>query len=206
MPDSLVAMSEGAGKNLHTFQRVIGLNTVEDQVVLAGHPYEAAYFIDPGALASTATANSHLIQIMAGAALNVYIHRIVGYMAVVPAATTAIEFQLKRLSTAGTGGTAGVVATIDAGDAAAGATSMVLPTVKGSEGVTLNDVIGVLPAAFPTSGVPPIVFDFDYRGQHHLKVPRIAPGVANGLCVKNLTGLATSTLLIVATITEANFA
>jgi hypothetical protein len=82
---------------------------------------------------------------------------------------------------------------------------MVLPTVKGTEGGALGDVYGVLPAAFSANGGPPIVFDFDYRGQPWVKVPRISAGVANGVCVKNTAGLATSTLLIVATISEANF-
>ena len=204
MAESLVQVTEGAGKKLHTFSRVIGANTVEDEIVLLGHPYEAEYFIDPGALAVLATANSHLIQIMAGASLNLYIHRIVGYLSALPAATTNMQFQVRRLSTAGTGGTAGAIAQLDPGDAAAGATTQTLPTVKGTEGGFVADAMGIVPNALPTTMFQPIVFDFDWRAAH-LKPLRITAGTANGVCVKNNTALATASLLVVASFSEANF-
>ena len=67
MGESYVNVTEGSGKKLHSWQRTIGANNVEGQVVLAGVPHFASYV--SAVQSSTATANSHLVQIMAGASL-----------------------------------------------------------------------------------------------------------------------------------------
>ena len=74
MAESIVQVTEGSGKKLHTFNRTIGANSVEDEVVLLGENYLASYMIV--AAASAATANSHVLQIMAGASLKVRVRRI----------------------------------------------------------------------------------------------------------------------------------
>ena len=132
MPESVVQVTEGSGKLLHTFQRTIGANSVEDEVVLNGEQYLATYRIAT-AQTSVATASSHLLQIMAGATLNVYIRSIRVYQVAMATAAAITVVALFRLTTAGTGGTVMAPQPLDTTDAASGSTSMTLPTVKGTE-------------------------------------------------------------------------
>src|SRR5262245_59859384 len=137
MAESIVQVTEGSGKKLRTWNRTIGANSVEEEAVFLADTPMATYSARLDA-ASTATANSHIVQLMAGSSLNVYVHRIALYQ--LGLATTAAYGQINifRLSTAGTGGTAFTPAPYDTNDAASGATSMTLPTVKGTEGVPLG--------------------------------------------------------------------
>jgi hypothetical protein len=203
MAESIVNVTEGSGKKLHTFNRTIGANSVEDEVILNGEPYLATYGVSPGALATTATANSHMLQIMAGASLHVYVRWIRVYQMVAAGAFTVAQVQVRRLTTAGTGGTAGAQAAFDSGDAAAGATSMTLPTVKGTETVALWDSTMMVTGA-AASGTMALVWEFD-ADRMRTKAIRIPAGTANGICLKNITAVATATFVISALISEANF-
>ena len=73
--ESFVNVTEGSGKKLHTNQRTIGANAVEDEYVLPGEFPLPGYFAVANAVAAT-TANDHLLQVMAGASLKVRIRRI----------------------------------------------------------------------------------------------------------------------------------
>lgn len=208
MPESTVQVTEGAGKKLHTFNRTIGTNSVEDEIVVQGEPYLASYicnFSAGGAAISLATANSHVMQIMAGATLKVRIRRIEIWQHVMATTAVMAAFAIVRLSTAGTGGTVQTVASMDAADPAPGATCMSLPTVKGTE--TQFAVFGTGPLE-QTIGTginqpqPLAVWDFDRLRSKSLI---IAAGTANGIAVKNLAAYAAATVWVNVWLDEANF-
>lgn len=208
MAESFINLTEGSGKKAHTFQRVIGANTVEDEVMLPGEQYLATYGIATAAAGiSVATANSHLLQIMAGASLNVYVReiRIFQLAAVTAAAIDAIE--IVRLTTAGTGGTAITPAPRDSSDAASGATAMTLAAVKGTEGTFLERASAQWTQTIGTQSggkQAVLVTEFDWDALRSKSI-RIAAGTANGIAIKNPTARAAGTVIIQAVIVEANF-
>lgn len=205
MAESYVQITEGSGKKLHSFQRAIGGNTVEDEVVIQGLPYLATYTVSHVAAASAATAASHLMQIMAGSSLNVYVRRIRVWQAVLAGALTAGAISIRRLSTAGTGGTALSVMPLDTTDVAAGATAMTLPTVKGTTGSPLSYRVAVYLAAWPaTGGQPALVADWQF-GDDTAKMIRIPAGTTNGIAVQNDTGVASASVFTEVELIEANF-
>lgn len=205
MAESIVQVTEGSGKKLHTFQRTIGANNVEDEVILHGEPYLATYCAT-FASTSIATANDHVLQLMAGASLNLYVRRILIFQA--QAATTAglVGWAICRLTTAGTGGTAGTPSPLDSTDAASGATAMTLPTVKGTEGTFLWREFVQTIQTVPTGGVAkaPTMLDIDFD-RMRTKGIRIPAGTANGMAVKLLTASAGASVYVDVLFSEANF-
>lgn len=203
MAESFVQVTEGSGKKLHTFQRTVGANTVEDEVVLLGESYMATYTARSGAAVSTA--DSHLMQLMAGASLPVRIRRIM----VTPSARADTAFvdglQVVRLTTAGTGGTVVTPQKFDNSDAAAGATAMVRPTAKGTESGILWEEHVVHPSS--TSSSHPHVPLMDLRcGADLLSKPIIIPaGTANGIALKNTVAEASATVVVSILFVEVNF-
>lgn len=203
MAESLVNVTEGSGKKLHTFQRTIGANNVEDEVVILGNPYLAAYAASSSTL-SAATAADHVMQIMAGASLNVYVTRIRVYQTVVATAAAMTNWMVLRLTTAGTGGTVNIISPLDGTDAVAGAAPMSLPTVKGTEGARLwNGYVGLI-QTIPTGGVAPLILDLDFD-RLKVKPIRIPAGTANGICLKHVTGAAGAQVMWDVELYEANF-
>jgi hypothetical protein len=204
MAESFVNVTEGSGKKLHTWQRTIGANTVEDEAIIHGETPLASYIIAPTASVSVATANDHIVQVMAGASLHVLIRRIIVFQTV-PATTAAYDqFALLRLTTAGTGGTAITPAPLDPADAASGCTAMTLPTVKGTEGTQVGRRASILEQTAPTAGVPVILADWDFD-RLRTKPLRIAAGTANGIAVKNITATAGASVQFEVWVTELNF-
>lgn len=209
MAESFINQTEGSGKKAHTFQRVIGGNTVEDQVTLLGEHYLATYnVVTAAAGTSAATAASHILQIMAGASLNVFVRWIKVYQ-LAPATAAAIDaLELVRLTTAGTGGTVVTPAALDTADSASGATAMTLPTVKGTEGTFIEraTVQWTQTVATQSGGqMSQLLATFDFDGFHE-KGLRIPSGAANGIALKNPTARAAATVIVVAKIVETNFA
>lgn len=207
MAESVVQVTEGSGKKLHTYQRTIGANSVEDEVTINGEHYLAHYSVSPPT-ASTATANSHLLQIMAGASLGVYIRSIEVWQSGLATVAAIDEIHLFRLTSAGTGGTAVTPQQFDQGDGASGATAMVLPTVKGTEsGNSFLKATAQFTQTVATQGPGANAqllcrFDFDtLRG----KGLRIVAGTTNGIAVKNPTARAGATVLVIVRFSEANF-
>lgn len=210
MGESLVQVTEGSGKKLHTWQRTIGANSVEDEYVLLGENALASYILPtsfglPGGI-STATANSHLVQIMAGASLKVRIRRIEVHQAVMATTAALMHLQVLRLTTAGTGGTVLGFAVLDPSDAAAGATAMTLPTVKGTEGTGVLSAHAYMMQTLGASAQlnnPIAVFDFD---RPRSKPLIIGAGTTNGIALKNVTAVAAATVTVVVWIDESSFA
>lgn len=186
MAESSVAVTVGAGTLLHTNTRVIGGNTVHDEVVGLGEPNTLSYTLQLGAH-SAATANAHIFQLMAGSSLKVRIRRIeIWQFALVTTAAVA-QVDLFRLTTAGTGGGSLTPANLDPGDAAAGATGMSLPTGKGTEGSIIARAMPYLLQTVPASGPnfgPLFVWDFD---RPRSKPLIIAAGTTNGIALKWIT-------------------
>lgn len=206
MAESLVQVTEGSGKKLHTNSRTIGANTVEDEYVLIGEPFLATYRVTAAAGGiSTATAASHLLEIMAGASLNLFVRRL-EIVQLTPVTTAAIdEMQIFRLTTAGTGGTALTPRSMNTADAASGATAMTLPTVKGTEGALLDSDALYFTQTVATAGASSpgrCVWVFD---GNRAKPLVILAGTTNGICIKNVTARAAGTVLVRAEFTEANF-
>ena len=207
MAESIVQVTEGSGKKLHTNSRTIGANTVEDEYMLLGEPFLASYQVSCTAT-SSATANSHVLTINAGASLNVYIRRIMVFQ--VGLATTAAfcEWDFLRTTTAApTGGTAFTPIAYNATeDGASGATAMTLPTVKATEG----NPLGRWSSYFVQTANASVVqaqpmLDINFDSMLHMKSPRIPSGTTNGVALKNLTAIAAATVRVQVWFQEANF-
>jgi hypothetical protein len=207
MPESFMNFTEGSGKKAHTFQRTIGANTVEDEVIIQGEQSLATYSLVTTTPPAVATAASHLLQIMAGASLNVYVRRIRVWQFTAATAAAFASLQLFRLTTAGTGGITVVTQAFDNADPAPGATGMTLPTVKGSEslnpvGIVVVQYVQTIPTGGPGYGALLGEFDFDLLRTKALK---ISAGVANGIAVKNIAATAGASVVVEAVISEANY-
>lgn len=204
MAESLVQVTEGVGKKLHTFQRTIGANNVEDEVVIPGEPYLATYLAEMAtAVTMNNVANTQLWQLMAGATLKIYVRRITIFQLAVAAGAVLQNLDVVRVTTAPTGGTAITPSPLDPADAPSGATAAFLPGVAGTVGARVGT--GVLPvvAAAPTAGVGPrLDFLFPSSGPKSLI---IAAGTTNGIVVRNLTGANTGTIIGEILFQEANF-
>jgi hypothetical protein len=205
MPESYIGLAEGVGKKAHSFQRVIGANTVEDEVTIAGLPYLATYTVT-GTGVAIATADEHILQIMAGASLNVYLYRLLAFQQAVAGTAAIAQFRIIRLTTAGTGGSSLGISPLDTSDAAVGATGQARPTAKGTEGaqqwVGTAMMIGTVPTGGPTDAT--LMFDIDFERLYG-KPLRIPAGTANGICFKNVTAVAGATIQYTAIIAEAPF-
>ena len=199
MPLSRIALSEGSGKNVNTWQRAIGGFNVEDQFFLPGEYPLASYFAQAEGV-STATSAAHAFQLMAGASLNVRVRRIYIRQVALPAAST-LSFRIHRLTTAGSGGTVVTPRPLDSGDAAAGATAMTLPTTTGVEGIQL------LPGRLGLTGTEPRDerYSWTWVPQPGLKPILIPAGTANGLALKVSAGVAASSVNIVVEFVETAF-
>jgi hypothetical protein len=205
MPESVVNVTEGSGKLLHTFQRLVGSNTVEDEVVISGEQHVPTYSVGSGQTALT-TAASHVVQIMAGATLNVYLREIRVYQVATATAAAISPIALIRLTSAGTGGSVLSPFPHDTNDPGSGATVMQLPTVKGTEVGTYMDIaeaywLQTLPTAVDFNALRCV---WQWNGTRE-KALRIPAGSANGLALKSLNALAGATAVVTIRYSEANF-
>lgn len=200
MAESIVQVTEGVGKKFHTWSRVVSAQTVEQQFVLPGEFVYATYTV-VASLISVATAADHLLQIMAGASLNVRIRRIYVRQAAAVTAASSSGIDVVRLTTAGTGGTAVTPRPLDTADAAAGCTAQTLPTAKGTEGsIVLEDRIGLIQTQ-------PVVdtAKMEWRQSPNAKPLIIPAGVANGIAIKNLNANAGASVTITVELVETAY-
>jgi len=106
MANSYVSFNEGTARKVRTFQRTdSGSNTVEEWMYAESEPILDAYSVTAIDIAGI-TADSHLLEVMAGASLRVGIRRITIYQHAAANTTRQARFGIFRLTTAGTGGTA----------------------------------------------------------------------------------------------------
>ena len=199
MAESIVQLPAPTVK-LRSWNRTVGANSVDSEAVWLEDPHDASYTFTASQILTT-TAASHMIQIMAGASLNVRVHRIMVRQHAAPAGVNSLELQVVRLTTAGTGGTAITPSKMDNSDGASGATAQTLPTVKGTEGAIAYSKSLWL----GTVALGPFGESWDWPQHPHMKPLIIPAGAANGIALKNVTGIATSTLVIVVELTETSF-
>lgn len=204
MAESFVNVTEGSGKKLHAFQRTIGANTVEGQTIVVGEQYLAEYTVATVAQVTTATANSHLLQVMAGASNRLRIRRIEVSQSGLATTAAFMQVAIYRLTTAGTGGTSITPQLLDPADSAAGATAMTLATVKGTEGALLwTGSLYMQQTAGASLGQPDeLMLDFDGLRR---KPIHVAAGAANGIAIKNIDAVAAGDVLITVTLDESSF-
>lgn len=206
MADTSFAVTAGSGTDLHTVTTSIGGSTVHDQVIKHGEPYLATYVIASAGSVSIATAADHVVQIMAGSTLNVYIRRIRVFQTTVATAAAMAQLHIFRLTTAGTGGTSITPAPIDTTDSAAGATAMTLPTAKGTESTRVGMASASLIQTNPTGGPGNATLLADWNfDQLRTKGLRIAAGTSNGIAVKTINAHASANVNFEIVIAEANF-
>lgn len=136
MSDSVVGVSTGTDKYLNSQSRTVGGTAVDEQVVHEGWTSEATYSVISDD-ASVATANDHILQIMAdGTNYTRLVHFTITETEDGPASAGYLKLALYRLSTAGTGGTAITASAFDSADTYGGDCRQV-PTSKGTEGALL---------------------------------------------------------------------
>lgn len=185
--------SASATRKFHTNQRSNGADTVEQYIQLEGEPYHASYTV--WALStSLATANSHVLQLMAGASLRVGIRRITVDLLTAAGAATNMAWGVYRLTTAGSGGTAYTPVAHDPADSAAGSTVQTLPTSKGTEGSILRLGTALVNNSATTVGVQRVL-TVDWTTSR-TKAFWIAAGTSNGLALKNFTAVATAAVYV----------
>lgn len=192
--------SASATRKFHTNQRSNGSDTVEQYVQLTGEPYLATYTVVVHTAISAATANSHLLQIMAGSSLRVGVRRI-RVTQFANGTTQKNAWYLYRLTSAGTGGTSYTPSPLDPADSASGATAMSLPSSKGTEGALIYTESVLTHATAATVGLDPVL-DVDFTRDRD-KALWIAAGTSNGIALKNVTASTSTTLLIQAWIVES---
>lgn len=200
MAETIVQVNSGSGPKLHGWDKVIGANTTIDQFVLPGEFPYAAYTVILENV-SAATGNDHLLQIMAGSSLNVRIRSISIEQSSNAGAVNLLTTQIMRLTTAGTGGTVLTPAKHDSGDAAAGATAMTIPTVKGAESTVIKRATCTARAAFQSTAED----SWQWVQQPGVKPLIIPAGTSNGIAIKTLTAIATATWNIHVEIVETAF-
>lgn len=191
---------------LATSEYTDGANVKDDEVGVLGEQHLPTY-VTYVTGASTATLNSHLIQIMAGASLNVYLRRLIVWQQAMATAAAVAGFGLYRLTTAGTGG--GVMPTNppDFSDPGSGATAMSLPTVKGTEAATALWVARayLMQTIAASSQLNEPTLDLNFDAMLRSKEPKINVGTANGFALKLLTAVAGGTVDILAVFSEAAY-
>jgi hypothetical protein len=183
---SNIPYTPGSGGKHGASQYTDGADTKLDSVEVLGEQHLAQYVFPGGTSISIATANDHVMEIMAGSTNNVYVRRILVYQSVLATTAAMGQFAIFTLSSAGTGGTAQSNVKMDSSDAAVGATGMALPTVKGTEIGRIWLGSALLAQTAPTAGASTLLFDLSFD-QLRGKSLRIAAGTSNGICFKNLT-------------------
>lgn len=199
MPESFTNITEGSGKKQHSFQRTIGANTVEDNVVIIGEPYLATYSISAASV-SVATSGTHIIQLMAGASLNVYVRRIAIFQQGFTTAAAGI-YAVSRVTTAGTGGTTVSSVPLDTTDVAPGATGMHSVATPGTLGTTTHQF--TIPHLAAVGAGASIILDLDSPRSKPIRIPA---GTSNGIVIRLLAaGGASNTVTAFIEFSEANF-
>lgn len=203
MAENFLNTNEGSGKKLHTWNYTIGANDVHDEFVLPGpNPYPT-YIVST--VASTGTANDHLLCLNAGGSLKVRVHRIYVEQTANATSASAISLQIMRTTTAApTGGTALTPASFDTADAAAGATGRSLPTVKGTESTVLMDGRVLMRQTIASAGAQEND-RWEWRQSRQGKPIIIPAGTANGLVIKSTAAVAAAGAVVIMEFTETAF-
>ena len=204
MAETIVQVNSGTGPKLHGWDRTVTPNVVIDQFVLPGEYPLAGYTVASTVAVSTATAASHLLQIMAGPSLNVRIRSIRIEQAGLITAAAIFLASFVRLTSAGSGGSALTPSKLDNSDLAAGATAMQAPTANGTEGAVLaTRTLWPIQTA-STAGAPGGIWT-EWRQDANNKPIIIPAGAANGLAIKNVNARAGLTVYVSVEFVETSY-
>lgn len=203
MAESLIQVSEGAGKKIHSFSQTVGANTVEDQFAIpAEYPYASYSVVAPNV--SLATSASHLVTLNAGASLKVRIRKITIEQAGSATAAGSIRISIRRITTAEAAGTAITPSPFDPSDAASGATAKTLPTA-GAEGAVLGTAYLTLRQAVSATGSAADDPAYVWQQLPNQKPIIIAAGTTNGIALVAGTGVAGATADITIEFVETSY-
>lgn len=191
---------------LATSEYTDGANVKDDEVGVLGEQHLPTY-VSYVTGVTTATLNSHVFQIMAGASLNVYIRRILVWQQGMATAAAVMGFGLYRLTTAGTGGAVMPSNPMDPSDPASGAAAQSLPTAKGTEDATAQFVARgyLMQTLAASSQLNQPTLDLNFDGMNRSKMPKINAGVTKGFALKLLTAVAGATVDAVCIFSEAPY-
>lgn len=200
MTESQIALTEGSGKNLHTWQRTIGGTAREDDFYIEGAPTFTTYTAIAPAC-SVGSASGHLLQVMGDGTHYVRLERLEFRQVGTAGVDSLATYQLRLVTTAGSGGTAINARPHDESDTDPYAGDVrYVPTTKGTEGSLLWQTRMPLADALPD--YRPVVWD---RPAGNVKQYIAGPGTADGFVLVNSTGIGTATVDIIATFTVSEY-
>lgn len=188
--ESTIQITDAASatKQLHTQSRSYGGTTKEDQLFLKAQSTRVTYRAYCSAIITTTSA-SHLAFIQADGTNYTFITGFWIAQTTLAGSVATANIQLIRTSTAGTGGGAISAYPLDAADTSPYAgTIQTLPTGKGTEGVTLMGGPVGLTATNPMTTVN----QWFWRADDDEKPITIGTATTDGICIKIITGIATS--------------
>lgn len=205
MAESLVQVTEGVGKKLHTWSRVVGANIIEDEFNVPGEFPYPSYTVDVDAI-SMANAGDDIVQIMAGAALNCRIRSIDIRQAAAATAVAVRTLTIARITSAGTGGAVVTPSKMSNADGAySGAAASLVPNAThGTIGAVIRTVrFALFQALSATQAQVPDTFHWEQKpGMEPIIIPA---GVANGLVIRNATATAGALLTVTIELVETAF-
>ncbi len=187
--ESVIQITDAAAatKYLHTQSRSYGGTTKEDQLFLKAQNTRATYRAYCSAVITTTSA-SHLAFIQADGTNYTFISGFWIAQTTLAGAVATANITIVRVSTAGTGGGAITASPMDAADSAYAGTIATLPTVKGTEGVTLMGG----PVGITATNPMTTVNQWAWRADDDEKDIVIGTAATDGICFKLITGIATS--------------
>jgi hypothetical protein len=193
--ESVVALTEGSGKNFHTISNSYGGTTKEDQVVVLGLAANPKYSGIANAVATTTSA-AHLFAIEADGANYVEIKSVVITQVAGATTQTLAQFQGFRTTTASTTGTALAPKAFNS-TGTYGGRCVSIPGAKGTEGNQLTQ--GRLQLQTTAQVAATTVNPNEWRWDARLEDEPIlfGPATTDGFVIKIVTGIATSTVDIV---------
>lgn len=200
--NSYLTVDEGVDKNIASYQRSVDAATVETYKYVKDEPFMHSYTAVVTAAVAMSTANSHLIQLMAGGTLRVGLRSILIEQVANATGIARIQLQLYRLTTAGTGGTSITPRPLDPLNSSVGATVMTLPSSKGTEGVLIDQRHMLIHTTATTIGVDPLRWDLETE---RTQSAWITAGTSNGLAVKCVPSDASATFRMTMTFVEASY-
>ena len=199
MARSYISVTQGSGTKMATNNYTDGADSKHDELVVFGEQFLPTYTVSISGT-SIATANDHVIALNAGASLKLRIRRIYIRQAGLAGAANTGLFEIRRLTSLGTGGSTLGPANYDPTDATAGATAKALPTAKGTETDRLQVATLTMVAAQPTTGI-----EWEWRQMPGTKPIIVPAGTANGIAIKSVTAIASATVAAVIEFDESAY-
>jgi hypothetical protein len=199
-----VSVTEGTGLKLAAVSYTEATLTVNDQKVILGEQYLPTFTVSALGISTTST-GAHLLQIMAGSALNLRLRHIAIWQSALATTAALTGLSILRLTSAGTGGSAITPTSFDPADTAT-ATAMSLPSAPGgASSIIVRPSVyfsQTLPLGGP--GTLPLLYERDWDALR-AKPPTVAAGATHGIAVVIVSGVAAATVNITVTYSELGF-